>query len=303
MRLYVLEHPKLAFFNAFFFNTSFCNTLPAGQGAGQKVAGRKRAVTAWLVAVALCLTLPASALADEPFHDVAVALDKLNRQKVRNGIQVPSRDLAAIQQGVVSGQLTKRDVRDRLGRPNGHEPAQRGDAWFYVINLADRAGNNATLDCQYRINFADQRLVSARWRRPQCRQLATRLMDTAQTPSTPPDMAADIRFDFDQDHLTGTARASLDQAVRQARRQFGDPGFEVVGHSDSLGSFDHNLGLSQRRAERVYRFLVNQGISPSRIFVSAQGETQPVVDCTGRSGNAAIRCHAPNRRVDLRAAP
>ncbi len=67
----------------------------------------------------------------------------------------------------------------------------------------------------------------------------------------------------------------------------------VVGHTDSQGSNDYNQTLSQRRAQSVTSFLVNQGVDPSRLTARGMGETIPVAS----NENAAGR--AQNRRVEM----
>jgi OOP family OmpA-OmpF porin len=74
-----------------------------------------------------------------------------------------------------------------------------------------------------------------------------------------------------------------------------DPGLHVVieGHTDSVGSHGYNMKLSQRRADAVRDYMVQQGISASRIETAAYGETRPV------ASNDTAAGRAQNRRVDI----
>ena len=68
--------------------------------------------------------------------------------------------------------------------------------------------------------------------------------------------------------------------------------FLIVGHTDATGSREHNLRLSQRRAEAVRAALINPfGIAPSRIEAVGLGEEQLL--------NRAQPGAAENRRVQL----
>ena len=68
----------------------------------------------------------------------------------------------------------------------------------------------------------------------------------------------------------------------------------IIGHTDSDGSDDNNLSLSQRRAESVKNALVNDfGIAANRLTVEGKGESQPVADNDSAEGKAA------NRRVEF----
>lgn len=268
-------------------------------------SARQRFATLLGAVMALSFIVATASQANEEFHDVELMLNKLDNQYIRNGIRVSPEALARMDRGIADGSLSKRDVLEVLGSPNGHEPAQRGDSWFYVINLDGGPNSSVKLACQYRLGFSAQRLVSAQWRRPQCRNMASRMMSAYQVfdAEQVSPVTTSVQFALDSDQLTASAQSSIDNFIREASNRFGDSGYSVTGHADSIGGFDHNLRLSQRRAENVYRSLVDRGVNQSRLSVSAEGETQPVVDCSGRKGQAAIRCHAPNRRVDLRAAP
>jgi len=68
----------------------------------------------------------------------------------------------------------------------------------------------------------------------------------------------------------------------------------VVGHTDSQGDFEHNMGLSQRRAEAVTKFLVNNyGIDEGRLRAAGVGYLSPV------ASNDTPEGRTKNRRVEL----
>ena len=65
----------------------------------------------------------------------------------------------------------------------------------------------------------------------------------------------------------------------------------VEGHADDAGGVDHNLAISQQRAEVVRRRLVQMGVAPARIRALAFGRQRLIADC------AAAACAAQNRRA------
>jgi OmpA-OmpF porin, OOP family len=86
-----------------------------------------------------------------------------------------------------------------------------------------------------------------------------------------------VNFDFDRDTLRPDAVSTLNEVVT-ILRQYSDLRVEVAGHTDLCGSEDYNQNLSERRARAVYDFLVNNGISASRLVGPVgYGESRPLV--------------------------
>lgn len=68
---------------------------------------------------------------------------------------------------------------------------------------------------------------------------------------------------------------------------------QVEGHTDDRGAKDFNMDLSQRRADAVRQFLIDQGISPDRLVGKGFGPTRPILP------NTSDRNRALNRRVEF----
>jgi len=67
----------------------------------------------------------------------------------------------------------------------------------------------------------------------------------------------------------------------------------VEGHTDSIGSDDYNQQLSEKRAEAVRDYLIQQGISSDSVVASGFGKTAPV------ASNETPEGRQQNRRVEL----
>ena len=70
-----------------------------------------------------------------------------------------------------------------------------------------------------------------------------------------------------------------------------DKNMRLVGHADPRGDEDYNLGLGQRRASSVASFLIDKGLSDSRVETSSRGE----LDASGTDEAG----WAEDRRVDI----
>jgi OmpA-OmpF porin, OOP family len=101
-----------------------------------------------------------------------------------------------------------------------------------------------------------------------------------------------IYFDFDKDELTEESIKELEELyglLRKNKAMY----IEIDGHTDIIGNGEYNIGLSQRRAERVIDYLVKKGIAKDRLTIKAYGSTLPAAENETEEGRAR------NRRVEF----
>jgi len=67
----------------------------------------------------------------------------------------------------------------------------------------------------------------------------------------------------------------------------------IEGYTDSMGSDEMNQSLSERRADAVKRYLVDQGVGSARLTSTGRGESSPVADNESAAGRQQ------NRRVEV----
>lgn len=96
--------------------------------------------------------------------------------------------------------------------------------------------------------------------------------------------------DFDKAEVRPEAIPMVEEAAAMLKSH-GNLGVVVEGHTDSMGSVEHNRKLSLQRAESVKRELVKFGVDERRIVVVGKGAIQPV------DTNDTIEGRARNRRV------
>ena len=102
----------------------------------------------------------------------------------------------------------------------------------------------------------------------------------------------DVHFDFDKYNLKPEAVKILDDAVTTLREN-PDLRVTIEGHCDSIGTAEYNLALGERRANAARDYLVNRGISASRMDTVSYGEERPKADNSTEEGRAL------NRRASL----
>ena len=101
-----------------------------------------------------------------------------------------------------------------------------------------------------------------------------------------------VLFEFGKYELMPQSKKIL-QNIVELLKTYPKNKIIVEGHTDSVGSEEHNLKLSQLRANEVKKFLVENGIEEERIQTIGYGESRPIASNKTQSGRAL------NRRVEI----
>lgn len=102
-----------------------------------------------------------------------------------------------------------------------------------------------------------------------------------------------IHFDTDEATVRDESASTLTE-IAEFLEQHPDLTVAVVGHTDTQGSFEHNMELSARRAEAVVKQLTDEyGVAADRLQAHGVGWLAPVAT------NATEEGRAQNRRVEL----
>lgn len=85
-----------------------------------------------------------------------------------------------------------------------------------------------------------------------------------------------VFFAYDSSTLDGESQSTL---ARQAAwlQQHSGVNVTVEGHCDERGTREYNIALGERRAYAAKKFLVSQGVNPSRISTVSYGKERPAV--------------------------
>ena len=101
-----------------------------------------------------------------------------------------------------------------------------------------------------------------------------------------------VRFDTNKSTLTTTAKSNLDKLI-PVFNQYPDTNIQIYGYTDSTGSAEYNLTLSQQRAASVKNYLAGKGISSSRFTITGLGIADPI------ASNDTAEGRSQNRRVEF----
>jgi outer membrane protein OmpA-like peptidoglycan-associated protein len=103
---------------------------------------------------------------------------------------------------------------------------------------------------------------------------------------------SDVLFDFNQYTLKAGAREKL---AKVSGILLAYPGLklQLEGHTDSIGSDEYNLTLSQKRADAVRDYLISQGVAADNVTARGLGKADPVASNDTNAGRQQ------NRRVEM----
>ncbi len=210
---------------------------------------------------------------------------------------------------------------DQASRPLSitavREPHSRTSAWLWIVPIAIGIGLLAwflnrehlrrisqSAAEQVRVgandlgNFVIRKLPDSVNLHVPLRGMEMRLLDFIQDPSKSPEQVT--WFDFDR-LLFDTDSARLRPQSQEQLRNIADilKAYPIVhvtvgGYTDNTGDPQHNLALSQARADGVVAELVAMGIASDRLQARGYGDRYPVADNSTEEGRAK------NRRISMR---
>ena len=213
---------------------------------------------------------------------------------------------------LLSGCATRRFVRNEVGVVNdrvstvetaGRENAERIDAvdrraqeGIQGATTAAGQANTAAQAAQTSANNAQRSADTA----SQGVQQANNRINTVESRINSLDQYTlsgqpqSVTFRSGSAILSDEAMATLDQIASQVSGQQSGYIVELQGFTDSQGGENFNVGLSQRRAEAVLRYLVTKNVPLFRIAIVGLGEANPV------GPNETSVGRQQNRRVEVR---
>ena len=101
----------------------------------------------------------------------------------------------------------------------------------------------------------------------------------------------DVRFEKSSAELDGSFQPELEQLAKTMLQS--KIRIEILGHTDSDGTAEVNLALSELRAEAVAQFLESRGVERGRMELRGLGETEPI------ASNETDEGKAENRRTEI----
>lgn len=110
-------------------------------------------------------------------------------------------------------------------------------------------------------------------------------------------MPSSVTFDVDRWEVKPQFHSVLDDVARTLG-SYNQTYIDVLGHTDTTGSHEHNQLLSERRAGAVADYLTARGVTRERMATRGYGETAPLYFPDDTEAKKAA-----NRRVEIKIVP
>jgi outer membrane protein OmpA-like peptidoglycan-associated protein len=104
---------------------------------------------------------------------------------------------------------------------------------------------------------------------------------------------AGIEFDTGQAAIRPSSAIVLEKAL-SVLTEYPSVRIQIIGHTDNKGTREHNLDLSQQRADAVKAHLIARGVAPNRIESKGEGPDVPLTTNDSQAGRQK------NRRIEFR---
>lgn len=83
-----------------------------------------------------------------------------------------------------------------------------------------------------------------------------------------------VYFDFDRSTIKDSEKSKLDFVAKYLKEN-SETKIQVEGHCDERGTEEYNRALGERRALAAREYLINAGVSGTRIYTISYGEDKP----------------------------
>jgi outer membrane protein OmpA-like peptidoglycan-associated protein len=245
---------------------------------------------------------PAAQWAPAEVHKALQALQAAEQSFTDNGDSYRTRDMAYVAERTselseaIAGTAQEAARRQRaeadFAKLQGRMVAQSRDLLNQTREREQKT--QADLDAERRARAAAEQKAADADRRAKeaSEQLAKLGMVREEPRGRVITLSGSVLFPSNSAMLLPEAQVRLGQ-VADALLATKEHNLSVEGYTDSRGSDEHNLMLSQQRADAVRSFLIGRGYEADRITARGYGKSKPIADNRGPEGRAN------NRRVEI----
>jgi OmpA-OmpF porin, OOP family len=202
--------------------------------------------------------------------------------------------IQSLQPGIQEAQNTAKENAERIDAVDrraqqGISAAQEADQKASQAQQSAQTAQNSAQAADQKADTANQGVQQANNRLNTLESRVASINDNYTQSET-----QTVTFAVNSSTLSPEAKSTLDRIASDLSGQRTGYMLEMQGYTDATGPEQYNIGLSQRRAESVERYLVSKNIPLFRVSIVGLGRENPIADNKTNTGRAQ------NRRVEIR---
>ena len=186
---------------------------------------------------------------------------------------------------IATARATTRYAEDQRAKLGDERDRARLEARTREADSARTEADSARTEAEMARNDADSARSDAEEMRRQIEAMQAEATDRGLVLTL-----GDVLFATGRSEVKVGSASNLNKLVAFLNK-YPERKVQIEGHTDNVGSENSNQDLSQRRADSVRSYLMQQGIGADRLVAAGKGESQPIADNASDSGRQQ------NRRV------
>ncbi len=201
------------------------------------------------------------------------------------------------------GNIIGKAMSDKDGKFS-FEKLSPGEEYLFMLAEDDDGLNIIVLDENGKVLEAAKRLIDGKYRYVRLDSdqnvitLINEIDDVIKIAENENFIISKVLYDFASDEINEAAGLELDKLVLILQKNK-HIGVELSSHTDSKGTEDRNMKLSQRRADAAVKYVVSKGVDAEKIIAKGFGETIPVAP-NEIDGKDNPEGRAKNRRTEFK---
>lgn len=203
-----------------------------------------------------------------------------------------------------NGNIVGKAITDKDGK-FVFEKLSPDEQYLFMLAADDPSINIIIVDEDGKVLEAAKRLIDGKYRYERLAKeqnvitLINELDEVIKISDDDKFVVSKIFYGYKSSDVNEESAKELDKLVLILQKNKGI-GIELTSHTDSIGSDEYNMRLSQERAQKARQYIISKGINSNKITAKGMGEKEPIAPNSKPDGTDNAQGRAKNRRTEFR---
>jgi outer membrane protein OmpA-like peptidoglycan-associated protein len=203
-----------------------------------------------------------------------------------------------------NGNIVGKAITDKDGK-FVFEKLSPDEQYLFMLAADDPSINIIIVDEDGKVLEAAKRLIDGKYRYERLAKeqnvitLINELDEVIKISDDDKFVVSKIFYGYKSSDVNEESAKELDKLVLILQKNKGI-GIELTSHTDSIGSDEYNMRLSQERAQKARQYIISKGINSNKITAKGMGEKEPIAPNSKPDGTDNAEGRAKNRRTEFK---